>query len=636
MKIEYKINRDGFIKAKSAFHDYVQNVTPARFGAADTTEQAAIRITQALGLQHISIDLLSAETATLLAEVCENHLCNFRCNLQSINLKTGKWGGKYSPRFGTISISYQMNRGDTISVFIHEFAHALYAAMHTDPATKSAFRKRLMSIRKEHLACLNRIYTKAAEHVPALNEYIENLRITGFDRVYNFLNGLRKHAASVPDTILQEFQTNLVSSYALANSNEYFSEHFADYFSNPAPSVHTQRIWKLAEEMASETLVKTAPSSTWLDHTTFIFYQGVLLDSTAETMVLPCDLKRNVSLPGLDLNRAEYLRKYLRDAIPGSNSRYPKPCCVDMPAELLLNCSRILLVPVSGNWLNSFYQDAIRAANTLGIDEIAIPLYYDGRSTSFRRLVNALNETDQYMDSAALPLRKITFVAPERQMFDRIADIIPLAAQHLLPDGVTAAGHIRLVDTLSAIQVESYPKPQQRKYYAPIFTQFLAPIGTEVGTRKPLETGAGAVVVYVSQFSSLYDVQFGRGGQVGMEQLVEEKKYIVYRSGDLGVHAVPVPNELQQQPQFLILVPRSADKRQQLLLEAMRLAENLGIAEIAIPYYLYAHRKKVAEDTLNDLKFIDREFGQTPVALKNLILCASAQMDYAPLMEIWP
>ena len=105
MKVIYKINRDGFIKAKSAFHPYVQDVTPTSFGVGDTTEQAAKRIKMALGLQHIYIDLMSAETATLLAEVCENHLCSLKCNLQDVVLSTKKWGGNYSPRFGRISIS---------------------------------------------------------------------------------------------------------------------------------------------------------------------------------------------------------------------------------------------------------------------------------------------------------------------------------------------------------------------------------------------------------------------------------------------------------------------------------------------------------------------------------------------------
>jgi len=429
--IHFTPNRGGFIRSNSAYHPYVQNMSPARFSDSDTTEKAEERIRMILGLQDIYLGLIPPETATLLAEICEKYLCRFKCNLQEVRLSTGKWGGKYNPRTGRVLVSCQMNRGDTASVFIHEFGHALQSAMLNNPATRKTFRKELRRIRKDNLDLLKEIYRQAAEHEPKLTDIVKDLMPLGFDLVYYFMDGLEINAHTVPTDILDNFSRNLISTYALADSGEYFCEHFADYLFNPEPSVFTKRIWRLAETLAPETGVKTAPKSTWLDHVKFYGRQSVLLTTKCDTVVQLCDLQWNAPLPGLEEASAARLQKHIQESVvPGRTSRYPDPLLIEIPCELGMNFKRMLLVPATRNQVIHFYRAAIRAANASGIKEIVIQLYFDGRGTNFNRLVNVLKEVNRYMNSAWLPLCCVTFIASERMMIDNLAKKIPLTVEY--------------------------------------------------------------------------------------------------------------------------------------------------------------------------------------------------------------
>ena len=59
---------------------------------------------------------------------------------------------------------------------------------------------------------------------------------------------------------------------------------------------------------------------------------------------------------------------------------------------------------------------------------------------------------------------------------------------------------------------------------------------------------------------------------------------------------------------------------------------SLKVPELAVPYYMYAHAGKVAPDTVDDLRFVDKEFGCKPDALRKIIFCAQSRKDYAPFV----
>ena len=144
-----------------------------------------------------------------------------------------------------------------------------------------------------------------------------DLKPQGFDLVYYFMDGLKKYAQEIPADILDNFSRNLVSTYSLSDGGEYFCEHFADYLFNPEPSEFTKRIWKLAETLAPETSVKSAPTNTWLDHVKFYCRQSILLTTKCDTVVQLCDLQWNAPLPGLDEADAIRLQKHIKESVPG-------------------------------------------------------------------------------------------------------------------------------------------------------------------------------------------------------------------------------------------------------------------------------------------------------------------------------
>lgn len=152
------------------------------------------------------------------------------------------------------------------------------------------------------------------------------------------------------------------------------------------------------------------------------------------------------------------------------------------------------------------------------------------------------------------------------------------------------------------------------------------------------------------QFSNLVAKQFGtqlvRVAQHGtpgrinvpeqvlqqLENIVEHEKLRLYRMAPGNVLVVDVPPDLGLHIKHLILVRRSQQLRQTMLLAALRMADELKVSKLAIPYYMYAHAEKVAQDLVVDLQFADSDSAYKPSFLRKITFCALSKKDCTPFM----
>jgi hypothetical protein len=634
------VRYDSFINGNQA-------VAPRK---GETIQILAERISRVLGLKEVSINSIPIQTAALMADIAEKHLCRFQCNLQLICTRNS-WGGNYNPITGRVNIGCNMSLEETVATFIHEYAHAVHYAALASPDSKERFTKELRLIRKENLDCLKSIFKRAAAHVPSLADLIERPNRSGSDLIHSMIRRMEENFDEIPITILAEFSRNLASQYALKNNTEYFSECFTDYLLNQEPSPFTQRIWQLAVNMAHDAHVKTAPATTWLDHAEFYCRQGLLITAPCDTIAWVCDSNWNFILPGIqDVQMHCRLQAHIHGSQPLKKHTLPRPHIFDVPPEFGLSFKKLLLIPKYYN----FYYYALDAAIKHGTTSLVLPLFLDSQENSFKQLVNDINEIDQLLKSASLPLRRITFVTPSRSLAVHLKTFLPVTLERILLDNVVLEGPVRLSQVTFSMRPTIYLNtrlPIEKKPVIPQFIEWLACVGVSLSTDQPLTTDAEAMVVYTSEHSNLFPKQISSvknpvfqhlmPKQIGcvpdpvllqLESIVEQEKRRLYRMAAGNVLVVNVSQEFELKARYLILVPRSQQFRHQMLLAAVRIADALKVTELAVPYYMYAHAGKVAADTVDDLRFVDKDFGCKPDVLRKIIFCAQSRKDYAPFV----
>ena len=653
------LHNETSVKHKSEFSlirnfvqfDFFVNGRPvAATGKGVTSQMQAERIRTSLGLKEVSISSLPVKTATIMADIAVKHLCQFQCNLQLITTRN-KWGGNYCPETGNMHIGCTMSLEETVATFIHEYAHAVHYAALSSPETKDIFSRELRRIRKENIDCLERIFKEAVEHVPGLGNRLKRANSTVSDRVRSMIWGIEDNFEEVPITISAEFSRNLASFYALKNNTEYFSEYFTDYLLNPEPSIFVQRVWQLAKKTVHDYHVKVAPATSWLDHAEFYCRQGLLVSTHCDTIAWICNSNWNFHLPGIkDVQLHSRLQAHIHSSQPLKKHVLPRPYIFDVPSEFGLSFKKLLLIP---NYYK-FYYYALDSAIKHGATSLVLPLFLDPQDNSFKQLLSDINEIDQLLKSASLPLRRITFVTPARSLAIHLKTYLPVTLEHILLDDVVLEGPVRLslvTFTLQPTTLLNTHLTAEKKPEIPKLIDWLACVGISLSTDRLLTTEAGAIVVYTSEHSNLFPKQISSvttpvfqhltPKQIGcapnpillqLESIVEQEKRRLYRMAAGSVLVVNIPPELELKARYLILVPRSQQFRHLMLLAAVRMADALKVTELAIPYYMYAHAGKVAPDTVDDLRFVDKEFGCKPDALRKIIFCAQSRKDYSPFV----
>ena len=656
------LHNETSVKHKSEFSlirnfvqfDFFVNGRPvAATGKGVTSQMQAERIRTSLGLKEVSISSLPVKTATIMADIAVKHLCQFQCNLQLITTRN-KWGGNYCPETGNMHIGCTMSLEETVATFIHEYAHAVHYAALSSPETKDIFSRELRRIRKENIDCLERIFKEAVEHVPCLGNRFKRVNSTVPDRVRSMIRGIEDNFEEVPITISAEFSRNLASIYALKNNTEYFSEYFTDYLLNPEPSIFVQRVWQLAKKTVHDYHVKVAPDSTWLNHAEFFCRQGLISAVRCEIIAWVCDSNWNFLLPGItDVKSHSRLQAHIHGNRPAKERSLPRPHIFDVPVELGLSFKKILLIPK----YYQFYYHALDAAIKHGVTNLTLPLFFDPEEISFKHLIKDLKEINQLLKSALFPLRRITFVTPLRSLAVHLKTYLPVTLEHILLDNVTLKAPVRLTEIkftqplnppTPISQILNLPDKWQKK---PKFSDWMACVEIALGTDQPLAVQAKAIIVYTSEHSNLFSKQISSMTNANFEYLapkqsncvpnpallklegiVEQEKLRLYRMVFGNVIAIQVPIELKLKVRYLILVPRSQPFRHKMFLAALKMADTLKVSELAVPYYMYAHAGKVAQDLVDDLSFTDKEFGCKPEYLRKITFCAHSRKDYAPFM----
>lgn len=375
-----------------------------------THRDLEMRICQALGLREISnLERAPLDKAILVAEIAEKHLSRFQCYLQTIHIQNGG-GGSYCISTGRVRVGQQK----LVSLFIHEVAHAIHYAIIGNSMVHEQFASELRRIRKDNLDYLKKVYCKAIEHEPSLTIRESLFTRTVRDRISFWVRELSKYSDKIPPAILEEFSSNFASLYALKDNKEYFSEYMTDYLLNPKPSVFTRRVWQLAEAMALDAHPKTLPVATWLDQVEFSCRQGLVGNTSCDTIVWVCDDSCNFILPGInDVLLHRVLQDYIHTNAPAVKTGCRlKPHLFNVPSDLGVCFKKLVLVPdLYAHY--GFYHYALKTAGEYGVARIDIPLFFDLNGTSFNDLQSDLKKTDQLLHTTTQRLQRVTFLTPD-------------------------------------------------------------------------------------------------------------------------------------------------------------------------------------------------------------------------------
>jgi len=222
--------------------------------------QVSERIRQALGLQSASLIGVPNDALERIASLCEATFSRYPRKLESIIIipEHNHWSnGRYCDS-RLIMIRPGLESDKSVKVFVHEFGHAIFAALNINPK----FRKTLKEIREQNYQCLLGSYEKTVQQVPVMVKRPVNKKYKSITSTYSIRSitiRMNKHFKEIPHEMYDEYHLNFFSGWSTKSLQEYFCEGFAECYMKNRPSDFATRIGNLIDSYADDEFRRIAP-----------------------------------------------------------------------------------------------------------------------------------------------------------------------------------------------------------------------------------------------------------------------------------------------------------------------------------------------------------------------------------------